>query len=836
MQVVLAGKTLDEDVPETDLKNTTMKDYTKVYRFSPELTAGKKTKGEALSDSLDFVTYYVPKLDDVQKGDIIQAKYRKDPIITTVNYGIVTDIIKDNNKVTNIKVVFMSKEQGCACSCDYNKIPFTTDVSTIKIRRLMKYESISWLGKDSEMIYRKDVFDLRPADARIEIQGMKESTQKNKDKWRFIPNTGEYLMLSGIKFTGKNALGIELTGRSFEVNFCGAADRDYQAENTSGNIYNNTAGSFEVAFFDKNYMKVENGTITQLPENKAVYEYRKTDGKDAASFLVNTSGKLIYSEGTGGGAVKIGVRPVSSAQAYPGDDLLLQFKIKGSEEIIQTDKKDYIAVYDKKMLWRANLYIDEKTGDWNNVHPWNAPPAGDKIAGTWADSNSKSYLANWNASDWGCNEWNRSLKVENYKENSFEGLNILPVGNGGQVTNFVSFTPLRPIAGTMAAPDKNKNVISNTIAYNYPEHAKEGSSKGDPGSMDSPFDFNKKMLVQQLQLNKWYTANGVKKETAGTKYDSSNYDELHAPSNSWYHYELSTTSNFIYGKDESNKDIEAAFIPGIGNFIKYGVGYAQNVLLSGETGDKEQIKKNFAGNDLKGKDGVYEAGTDCVGFANRAASYNGSIYKWEKTKPGWTEYENGTGTNDLKLTHDNYSRTYPRTAKDKKDGVSVGENGKVAINIFTTRGGGYDNSAYVNLNKQGLLDSRDLENKKQLMKIVPGDIFVKCSSARTDDEMDSHIAIVASVPDNAEELTVGELLDSIILIEAEISWRVQSVIKTFSLGDYGNLHLEEKIESLYKKIYPNADNLETENGLITQPTFTLKNKHYAIRRLICKEE
>ncbi len=210
-----------------------------------------------------------------------------------------------------------------------------------------KYESISWLGKDREMISRKDVFDLTPADSKIEIQGMKESTQKNKDKWRFIPNTGEYLMLSGIKFTGKNALGIELTGRSFEVNFCGAADRDYQAENTSGNIHNNTAGSFEVAFFDKNDMKVENGTITQLPENKAVYEYRKTDGKDAASFLVNTSGKLIYSGGTGGGPVKIGIRPVSSAQAYPGDDLLLQFKIKGSEEKIQTDKKDYIAVYDK---------------------------------------------------------------------------------------------------------------------------------------------------------------------------------------------------------------------------------------------------------------------------------------------------------------------------------------------------------------------------------------------------------------------------------------------------------------------------------------------------------
>ena len=103
---------LDNILTETDLKKTTMEDYTKDYRFSPELTAGKKTKGEAVSDSLDYVTYYVPKLNDVQKGDIIQAEYQKDPIITTVNYGIVTDIIKDNNKVTNIKVVFMSKEKA----------------------------------------------------------------------------------------------------------------------------------------------------------------------------------------------------------------------------------------------------------------------------------------------------------------------------------------------------------------------------------------------------------------------------------------------------------------------------------------------------------------------------------------------------------------------------------------------------------------------------------------------------------------------------------------------------------------------------------------------------
>jgi hypothetical protein len=27
-------------------------------------------------------------------------------------------------------------------------------------------------------------------------------------------------------------------------------------------------------------------------------------------------------------------------------------------------------VYDKKMLWRANLFIDEGVDDWNNLNPW----------------------------------------------------------------------------------------------------------------------------------------------------------------------------------------------------------------------------------------------------------------------------------------------------------------------------------------------------------------------------------------------------------------------------------------------------------------------------------
>jgi hypothetical protein len=63
--------------------------------------------------------------------------------------------------------------------------------------------------------------------------------------------------------------------------------------------------------------------------------------------------------------------------ARPGDDIQLEFGIRvgSNRNVIKkclVEEKDYIAVYDKKMLWRANLYIDEGDSDWNNENPWDA--------------------------------------------------------------------------------------------------------------------------------------------------------------------------------------------------------------------------------------------------------------------------------------------------------------------------------------------------------------------------------------------------------------------------------------------------------------------------------
>ncbi|MBN2444720.1 MAG: fibronectin type III domain-containing protein [Spirochaetales bacterium] len=67
----------------------------------------------------------------------------------------------------------------------------------------------------------------------------------------------------------------------------------------------------------------------------------------------------------------------------PGDDILLRFGLTDYQEITPATagEGDFLALFDKKLLWRAELYIDETknpaTGDsipgvvdWNNANPW----------------------------------------------------------------------------------------------------------------------------------------------------------------------------------------------------------------------------------------------------------------------------------------------------------------------------------------------------------------------------------------------------------------------------------------------------------------------------------
>lgn len=80
-------------------------------------------------------------------------------------------------------------------------------------------------------------------------------------------------------------------------------------------------------------------------------------------------------------------------------------------------------------------------------------------------------------------------------------------------------------------------------------------------------------------------------------------------------------------------------------------------------------------------------------------------------------------------------------------------------------------------------------NLIELKKVVPGDIWIKYKVAVNEQDQNintipAHIAVVAYVPPDASELSVSDLMNQIILVEAEYNNKIQSVIKVLSVGAY----------------------------------------------------
>jgi hypothetical protein len=124
---------------------------------------------------------------------------------------------------------------------------------------------------------------------------------------------------------------------------------------------------------------------------------------------------------------------------------------------------------DEKLLWRANLYIDEGPNDWNELNPWNAHPTIDdgikipfKLAGKEYPTGVDGYCF------YGRNEWNR----EQDGVTPFIGIGALTRGDGGQVILIADYTPMVPVGGV----GTNDNIVglgkaySPRVAYSYPFH------------------------------------------------------------------------------------------------------------------------------------------------------------------------------------------------------------------------------------------------------------------------------------------------------------------------------------------------------------------------------
>jgi len=85
-----------------------------------------------------------------------------------------------------------------------------------------------------------------------------------------------------------------------------------------------------------------------------------------------------------------------------------------------------------------------------------------------------------------------------------------------------------------------------------------------------------------------------------------------------------------------------------------------------------------------------------------------------------------------------------------------------------------------------------------------------------------HIAIVASVPENADKLSIADLMNGMVLIEAEYTNKIQSVIKKLSVGMYNN-GLVPKDTPIYPSFAAPA--------IGSVPGIPLNCQSWAIRRL-----
>ncbi|MDR2784658.1 MAG: hypothetical protein LBB83_01965 [Treponema sp.] len=437
-----------------------------------------------------------------------------------------------------------------------------------------------------------DLLDPLPVIMEAEFRAMEEQDRRDggsvRERW--IPNTGEYLILEDIRLSAKNAAGIFLDPgpeSGVELYISGAADRGYdpqKAAGTYGNIYNNSAGSkFEIALVSES--KKETVLLGILETDTAGHYSARYYEHVFRGFRVNAEGRLFARLNDGGDRNYYpGIRPLGPNGAKPGDDLLLEFAARprdSSEPFryeISSDSgtavletrfraagKDYLAVYDKKLLWRANLYIDEGNGDWNDLHPWNAPSGNGEKAPVWWDSS------------WGYNSWNSGRAA------------AVP---GGQVMAIAPWTRW------------NDNVtVIGAVAYGW-------------GCWDSVPAFNEELDEQRALI-----AQGRNKEHQN--YQSANFERLlwtrdsAAPDRSW--------QNYVFpGRKQVNNTMQyhKALTQAELNENKqhfYFVNGSQASIPGLSTYWEERETSQYEYNQI-----LRTSGIDCSGLAHRAALYEGS--------------------------------------------------------------------------------------------------------------------------------------------------------------------------------------------------------------------
>ena len=666
----------------------------------------------------------------IRRGDIlVKSDGEGDSIAVVVE-------VKGNEK-EEIEVVYIKEERGG--TAERVKWSELEGREKYTARRLVTYEKEK--AASSKLL---SVLDgkIDEENSKVNIEGKAEERQTNQTQaWRFIPNTGEYLVMRMGKIELKNESGIDigrLYGEELEVKIKGK-DRGYKEEKKpeEGNIYINKAKEFEVAYIQPKHKEVR--TLKKKEKEEEIYEI-----EEGAELRIGEDGKLKY----GNESVKIGIRP-KEKEIYPGDDLIIGIEVKGKGKIlgdVWSEEKDYIAVYDKKLLWRANLYIREGEGnDWNDIHPWNAPKSGEYDEKVW----------------YGKNEWNKKYNLATDKEKTGETLINLEKGDGGQVVTFTGWTPLRKNPDVKRA----ENYYADRVAYDFPQE--KNDKEKYINAWDSPFDFVYKMKLQREAIRekffnesgpnmcngrligKFYNE-GTKNEIEGNKETISTlafWQHTTAPNDRWRYY---------------IREGEKGYVPGLGLFINAPAHSYNDVIYDAKKEGSVKIEM------INRK----SAGTDCIGFAERTASYDGNKYKWKDLPEGWIEGKDPDST--VRYENNKFVTEYPQTGKASNIILSKEKIG--TLNSHFTENYVPDNI----ISSTNLSESEFKEFRNQFLKVIPGDVITYTAGES------KHIGIITDVNYEGikEAQSIVSIMDNIQVIESNYGSHINYVKKGMSTDGF----------------------------------------------------
>jgi hypothetical protein len=433
----------------------------------------------------------------------------------------------------------------------------------------------------------------------------------------WIPNTGELFGRFKIEIGAQYGdTKIVIPENLKDIRLEGPEDQFYNASSTAeGNIHNNAGGGFEfyavrgIGFTEiillcrfvpdagTRYYRIDNTGdcrinsqgIPEDSENDRLYldNFFDFDFEQSNEELIDMNPKdkrVLHYRTTKNGRETVfnefAIRPLEN-NIRPGDDILLRFSLRDRPEkgIAVADDSDFMAVYDKKMLWRANLYIDEGAKDWNNVHPWNAP---------FDDSAEAVYPGNDDIIWYGKNEWNKNE----------DGMR----GNGGQVIEIADWTRYH----------------DNNIFQNDNTHVEKAVAYTTCG-IDSPFKFNEKMNHQMNILDKF-----IKEGSHGYTQNSAGWNKTTAPvdKENINASGIEDWNNYYYlGNGEYSEDWTKGMFTCLDGktYYAYTPGYSaiRNFVLGTYKGDDSSFT-NVA---------HQAAGTDCVCFVQKVCDYSGNQIK-----------------------------------------------------------------------------------------------------------------------------------------------------------------------------------------------------------------